>query len=125
MGMKAMWLLILPTTKRCCLRYLYDLCKSRRIIFILKFILQFYEQCGIWKEKNDKLNESESTLSKFEKSALFNKTIEEISERIGLPDIEWEQIKLMWNMCRIDKALALVDSLSPWCAVSFNHSLNF
>ncbi|XP_037044138.1 multiple inositol polyphosphate phosphatase 1-like [Bradysia coprophila] len=79
-------------------------------------LFKFYEECADWKEKNDKIYESESVLSQFEKSDKFKGTIDEILARLGESPSEdkWKLVKNVWDMCRIDKALD-VENFSPWC----------
>ncbi|KAG4073959.1 hypothetical protein HA402_014164 [Bradysia odoriphaga] len=88
-------------------------------------LFKFYEECTEWNEKNDRIYESESVLSQFEKSDKFKETIDEILARLGKSQSEdkWKLVKNVWDMCRIDKALD-VEHLSPWCTAFTEDQVN-
>ncbi|XP_037908687.1 multiple inositol polyphosphate phosphatase 1-like [Hermetia illucens] len=79
-------------------------------------LLTPYSSCSIWNEQDNKNGEPGTELFKFKTSALLNQTISDISTRLGFQyPLEYKQIKLMWDMCRLEQAWYL-DRPSPWCA---------
>ncbi|XP_039965091.1 multiple inositol polyphosphate phosphatase 1 [Bactrocera tryoni] len=78
-------------------------------------LLRPYDYCESWKAHDYSGINSESY--KFKHSAVWNKTIEEISKRLGFQyPLESSDVELMWDMCRYEQAWQ-VDRISAWCAV--------
>lgn len=73
-------------------------------------LLRPYENCPSWQEQDYKIE-----LSKFEESSIMNKTIFDISQRLGFRyKLERDEIELIWDMCRYEQAWH-VDRSSAWC----------
>ncbi|XP_034242728.1 multiple inositol polyphosphate phosphatase 1-like [Thrips palmi] len=76
-------------------------------------VLQFDEMCPSW-TANGARAMAEAEL--FEKGPEMEQTITRVSRRLGFNyNLSMDNIDLMWEMCRYDKAWKYV-SLSPWCA---------
>lgn len=76
-------------------------------------LLEFDELCPAWrKDRARALKEVEI----FEIGAEMEQTIARVSYRLGFHyNLSMENVDLMWEMCRYDKAWKYV-SLSPWCS---------
>ncbi|KAK3913316.1 Multiple inositol polyphosphate phosphatase 1, partial [Frankliniella fusca] len=76
-------------------------------------LLQFDELCPAWRKDRERaLKEVEL----FESGAEMEQTIGRVSYRLGFHyNLSMENVDLMWEMCRYDKAWKYV-SLSPWCS---------
>ncbi|XP_036339805.1 multiple inositol polyphosphate phosphatase 1-like [Rhagoletis pomonella] len=76
-------------------------------------LLRPYDYCESWRA-HDYSSES----NKFKHSAIWNKTIADISKRLGFQySLESIDVELMWDMCRYEQAWH-VDRTSVWCSVS-------
>ncbi|KAE8750599.1 hypothetical protein FOCC_FOCC002579 [Frankliniella occidentalis] len=76
-------------------------------------LLEFDELCPAWRKDRERaLKEVEI----FEIGAEMEQTIARVSYRLGFHyNLSMENVDLMWEMCRYDKAWKYV-SLSPWCS---------
>ncbi|XP_004526154.1 multiple inositol polyphosphate phosphatase 1 [Ceratitis capitata] len=78
-------------------------------------LLRPYDYCESWKAHDYSGENSENY--KFKHSAIWNKTIADISKRLGFQyTLESSDIELMWDMCRYEQAWH-VDRTSVWCAM--------
>uniref|UniRef100_A0A0A1X3Q6 Multiple inositol polyphosphate phosphatase 1 n=2 Tax=Zeugodacus cucurbitae TaxID=28588 RepID=A0A0A1X3Q6_ZEUCU len=85
-------------------------------------LLRPYDYCESWKSHDYSGVNSESY--KFKHSAIWNKTIGEISKRLGFQySLESSDVELMWDMCRYEQAWQ-VDRISAWCAVITSEQVN-
>lgn len=76
-------------------------------------LLQFDEMCPSWKANRPR---AMAEVELFERGPEMEQTILQVSRRLGFNyNLSMENIDLMWEMCRYDKAWKYV-SLSPWCA---------
>ncbi|KNC26265.1 hypothetical protein FF38_01168 [Lucilia cuprina] len=78
-------------------------------------LLRPYDYCESWKGQNYKDADSESY--RFRNSDIWNKTIADISKRLGFQyTLETSDVELMYDICRYEQAWQ-VDRTSVWCAV--------
>ncbi|XP_058987574.1 multiple inositol polyphosphate phosphatase 1 [Musca domestica] len=77
-------------------------------------LLRPYDYCTSWSSQNYKNAGSES--DKFRNMALWNKTLADVSARLGFKyTLDASDIELMYDMCRYEQAWQ-VDRTSVWCA---------
>lgn len=79
-------------------------------------LLRPYEKCSTYIQQEDKAKDNSSEHYKFQQTATFKKTVEEISTRLGFKyTLNSKQIDTIFDMCRYDQAWRLQDH-SAWCA---------
>ncbi|EDW17361.1 uncharacterized protein Dmoj_GI16858 [Drosophila mojavensis] len=77
-------------------------------------LLRPYDYCSDFKDKNYKGEGSE--YQKFRTSAIWNRTMADITKRLGFTFLAEDDIKLMFDICRYEQAWR-VDRTSVWCGV--------
>ena len=76
-------------------------------------LLQFDELCPFWKKDKPRVLKE---VELFEAGPEMEQTIARVSHRLGFRyNLSLENVDLMWEMCRYDKAWRYI-SLSPWCS---------
>lgn len=76
-------------------------------------LLQFDQMCPAWSREQQR---AQDEVQLFEAGQEMQQTIARVSRRLGFRyNLSMENIDLMWEMCRYDKAWKYV-SLSPWCS---------
>ncbi|EDW05229.1 GH24977 [Drosophila grimshawi] len=75
-------------------------------------LLRPYDYCNDFKDKNYKGEGSE--YQKYRTSAIWNRTVDDITKRLGFTFLAEEDIELMYDMCRYEQAWQ-VDRTSVWC----------
>lgn len=85
-------------------------------------IAQPYEMCPAWVRNSEQNKDDEdSELNKFEEGQLYQKMIDDVSQRLGFKTtMKKKQLKLIYDMCRYDQAWSL-DRPSAWCTVRNAH----
>ncbi|KAL1402333.1 hypothetical protein pipiens_006141 [Culex pipiens pipiens] len=80
--------------------------------------------CPDYDENKRKIRGPGSEQDKFMQSALFRRTVADISTRLGFPyNLTLDQIEDMWDHCRFEQAWYL-PQLSPWCSVFTKEQVN-
>jgi len=75
-------------------------------------LLRYYDYCP--KYQDEVKSSYKIEVAKFEKSQAFSKTMARVNRRVGL-QLDAEEARLMWNICRFETAWNLGED-SPWCA---------
>lgn len=80
-------------------------------------LLKAYANCKLWVEQKKRLKHSDSELSKFEKSKVFQQMIITIDQRFGFNGtLDAKTVKDIYNLCRYEEAWQTKKS-SAWCSV--------
>lgn len=80
-------------------------------------LLKAYANCKLWVDQKKRLKHPDSELSKFEKSAVFQKLVSDINERFGFKGtLDAKTVKDIYNLCRYEEAWQL-NKASAWCSV--------
>lgn len=79
-------------------------------------LLKFYDLCPAWEDQGEEAKGPHSEYQKFINSPLGQKTISDISQRLGFKfSLSLRQIDTIWDMCRYEQAWHL-DRYSAWCS---------
>lgn len=79
-------------------------------------LLRPYDVCEIWQEQNDKKDEPDSEIVKFQTSEIFLKMLKGISQRLGFSEVlSFSEVEVIYDMCRYEEAW-FINKTSPWCS---------
>lgn len=79
-------------------------------------LLKFYDLCPAWEDQGDEAKGPDSEYQKFINSAVGQKLISDVSQRLGFKfSLSIKQIDTIWDTCRYEQAWHL-DKYSAWCS---------